>query len=363
MAVVTLVQFLQMAVLARFLSPRDFGLMAVTMIVVNFAQIFTDMGTSKAIIQKQELNHVQLSSLYWLNVASGFLMTIIVSALSPFIASFFEEASIKPLIMQLSLIFLIIAAGNQYRVLCQKELEFKRMAAIEMSAAILSLCVAGALASNGYGIRSLVYAVLTQATLSSFLFLTYGLKHHHRPAFVYRHREVRPFFAFGFYQMGENAVNYISANMDKILIGKILGMQAAGFYNLAWQLIIFPVTKINPVVNKVAYPVYARLQGDSAQTQTYYETSMKALSLVTIPALVGLCVFAEDVVRVFYGEGWDETATLVRILCAAGIVKAVLNPAGALILARGRADIGFWWNVLWAVSLSAALYITIVYSG
>ncbi len=363
MAIVTLVQFAQVAVLARVLDPRDFGLMAVMMIAINFAQTFMDMGISKAIVQRQELSRAQLSSLYWLNIASGLAMTIIVAMLSPLIAVFYGEPLIQPLIVQLSFMFLIISIGNQYRVLCQKELEFGRMAAVEIGAALASFAVAATLASQGYGVRALVYAVMAQATLSSFLFLAHGLKRYHCPALVYRHQEIKSFFTFGFYQMGENAVNYISANMDKILIGKMLGMQAAGFYNLAWQLIIFPVTKINPVVNKVALPVYARLQEDAAETQIYYETSMRALSLITIPALVGLCLFAQDVVRVLYGEGWNETATLIQILSAAGIVKALSNPAGALILAKGRADIGFWWNAVWATSISAALYITLKYSG
>lgn len=355
MFIVTALQFVQMAVLARFLDPADFGLMAVMMVVIGFSQAFQDMGISNAIIQRQNITHTQLSSLYWLNIAAGATLSLIVLAISPLAAMFFDEPRITGLMAILSSVFVLVAIGNQYRVLCQKELNFRTMEAINVVAAIVALIVAITLAVKGYGVLTLVIAMLTQAGLASVLFLWVGLTRYHKPSLVYRHSELRGFYGFGLYQMGERSVNYISANADKLLIGKLVGMNATGFYNLAWQLIIFPLSKINPIVNKVAFPVYSKVQNDPVLLNRYYTFNVKALSTVTMPLLAFLLFFSNEVVRVVFGEGWNATAELLPALALVGIIKALGNPGGAIILALGRADVGFWWNIFWAISIVAGL--------
>lgn len=357
MIIVTTVQLAQLAILARFLDPSDFGLMAVMMVVIGFSQAFQDMGLSNAIIQRQNITHTQLSSLYWLNIASGIVLGLIVLAISPLVAVFYDEPRITWLMAILSSVFILVAIGNQYRVLCQKELDFRTMETINVIASISSLAVAITLAVQGFGVLTLVVAMLTQAGLASALFLWIGLRRYHKPSLVYRHSELRGFYGFGLYQMGERSINYISANADKLLIGKLVGMNATGFYNLAWQLIIFPLSKINPIVNKVAFPVYSKVQNDFAALNRYYTFNVKALSIVTMPLLAFLVFFSHEVVLVVFGEGWDATAELLPAFAMIGILKALGNPGGAVILALGRADVGFWWNVLWAASVVIGLSI------
>jgi O-antigen/teichoic acid export membrane protein len=132
-------------------------------------------------------------------------------------------------------------------------------------------------------------------------------------------------------------------------------MSATGFYNMAWQLIIFPLSRINPIVNTVAFPTYAKLQDDPETGSRYYSISVKFLSLVTLPLLSFLFFFASEVVWLVFGPGWEQTAILVRILAIVGVGKALGNPGGALILSMGRADVGFWWNVAWAVILTIGM--------
>lgn len=355
MLIVTAVQFAQMAILARFLEPADFGLMAIIMVVIGFSQAFQDMGISNAIIQRQSITHTQLSSLYWLNIASGVVLCLAVLAISPLVADFYNEQRITGLMAVLSSVFILVAVGNQYRVLCQKELDFATMEVINVVSAIVSLAVAITLAVHGFGVLTLVIAMLTQAGVASALFLWVGLRRYHKPSFVYSHSALNGFYGFGLYQMGERSINYISANADKLLIGKLIGMNATGFYNLAWQLIIFPLAKINPIVNKVAFPVYSRVQDDPAALNRYYSFNVKALSMVTMPLLAFLVFFSHEVVRVVFGEGWDATAELLPAFALVGILKALGNPGGAIILALGRADVGFWWNVIWAISIVVGL--------
>lgn len=361
MVVVTVFHLLQLAVLARFLEPTDFGLMAILMVAIGFSQAFMDMGVSNAIIQRQHITHNQLSSLYWLNIASGIVLAGIVVLLAPLIAVFFEESRITELLIILSSVFVIVAIGNQYRVLCQKELQFNRMAKIEMSSALLSFVVAVYFAVEGWGVYALVFAMLTQALVSSVLFLVVGLKEHHPPTFLYCHADLQGFYSFGLFQMGERSVNYLSAHIDKLLIGKMLGFQAVGFYNMAWQLIIFPLAKINPIVDKVAFPVYSKVQDNPEALSRYYSMNIKALSLITIPSLAFLVFFSYDVVRFVFGPGWEQSASLVTVLAFVGIGKTLGGPGGALILALGRADIGFWWNVFWMISVTLTLFVVLLF--
>lgn len=343
--IVTILQLAQMSILARFLEPGDFGLMAIMMVVIGFSQAFQDMGISNAIIQRQEISHTQLSSLYWLNIAAGAVLTLIVVAIAPLVAIFYEEPRITSLMILLSSTFILVAIGNQYRVLCQKNMNFRTMEIINVSTSIVSLVVAAVMAYKGYGVLTLVCAMITQAGLSSLLFLWIGLKHYHKPSLVYKHSELEGFYGFGMYQMGERSINYIGANADKVLIGKLVGVEAVGFYSLAWQLVIFPVSKINPIVNKIAFPLYSKIQSNPDALSRYYYIIVKALSLITLPLLTFLIFFSDEVVQIIFGDDWSTTAEIIPILAIIGICRAIGNPGGAPILAKGRADVGFWWNL------------------
>lgn len=362
MLIVTTAQFAQMVMLARYLDPADFGLMAIIMIVIGFSQAFQDMGISNAIIQRQSVTHIQLSSLYWLNIASGIILTLIILAITPLVASFYNEPRIVEPMSILSSVFFLTALGNQYRVLCQKNLDFRTMEVINVITSIASLAVAVISVINGVGVMALVLAMLTQAGLASVLFLWIGLSNYHKPSLVYDHASLRGLYGFGLYQMGDRSINYIITNADKLLIGKLVGMNAVGFYNLAWRLIIFPVAKINPILNNVAFPVYAKVQNDPVALNRYYSFNVKVLSLVTMPVLVFLGFFSHDIVYVVFGKGWDTTAELLPALALIGILRALANPGGAIILALGRADVCFWWNVGWACCVVTGVFIGLLVS-
>ena len=163
MLVVTAVQLAQMAILARFLDPADFGLMAVMMVVIGFSQAFQDMGISNAIIQKQAITHIQLSSLYWLNIAAGIVIGLIVLAISPLVADFYAEPRINELMALLSNVFILVAIGNLHRALCQKELDFRTMETINIAAQLLHWQLPCRWPCRGFGVMTLVIAMLTQA--------------------------------------------------------------------------------------------------------------------------------------------------------------------------------------------------------
>jgi len=359
--VVTVIQLLQLAIVARFLEPSDFGLMAIVMIVIGFSQAFSDMGISNAIIHKQEITHEQLSTLYWVNILSGVILFTIIALLAPLVATFYQEPELTKLTFIVATTFLIQPLGQQFMVLCQKEMKFSEIAKIDITNKSISLVVSIYLAYEGRGVYALVFGTIAGVTVQSALFFYIGMKKY-KPSFRFKFGEIKSFITFGLYQMGEKSINYISANIDKILIGKLIGVEALGFYNFAWQLIIFPLAKINPIVNKVAFPMYAKVQSDTKKLSQYYTKSLSALFLITVPLLIFMFYYSSEIVYVAYGKGWELTATLLSILVIVGLSKTVGNPAGALLLAIGRPDVGFWWNAFWALLVSFVLYTTMIIS-
>ena len=334
--------------------------MAIVMVIIGFANAFKDMGISNAIIHRQSISHSQLSRLYWLNLVSGILLTCLVASLAPWIANFYGQPELRNMIILLSLSFFLVSIGNQYRILCQKELQFNRMAVIEIVSVVIAFIVAVTLAANGFGVYSLVFGLLSQTCTSSFMYLFIGLKIHHRPSFAYKHRELKGFFSFGLFQMGEKSINQLGGNLDKLLLGKMVGMDAVGFYDMAFRLVIFPLAKINPTVNKLAFPVFAKYQTDPDRLNQCYFLNVKVLSLVTIPLLVFLFFYSSEIVLLVFGDGWDKVSELLKILAVVGAMKALGNPGGPLMLAIGRADVGFWWNIVWTTALSVSLVTTII---
>lgn len=351
MIIISICQFLQLAILARYLTIDEFGLMSLIIVFTGFAQSFQDMGLSNAIIQHQNINNRQLSSLYWLNILFGIFLCALIFTVSSSIANFYGRPELEYFISILSIVFPITAVGAQYRSLLHKEMRFFVIELADVIASLISIIIVFTLANNGYGIISLVYAMIAKSSLTSLIFITIGFREIHIPSLIFDYKQTKNLLNFGMFQMGERTLNYLSANIDKILIAKFAGINAVGIYSLAWQVIIFPLLRINPIVNKVAFPVYSKIQTNKAELDNYYTLSMKLVSLLTIPILIFLIFFPHSVLQVIFGDGWGMAADLMPLLAIVGIFKVLGSPAGPVILAVGRADVSFWWNLVWVISV------------
>lgn len=348
-AVITVLRFLQLAVLTRLLSPQDFGLMAMIMVVIGFTQAFVDMGISNAVIQRQDTTREQLSSLYWLNIISGIMVFGLVVASTPLIVSFYREPRLSKLIFWVALTFVIAPVGQQFQALLQKELRFGKLAGVETASAIAGATVAIVSAVLNQGVFSLIWGQLATAAVTALYLAKLGWDSW-RPSFRFKLEDIKGYISFGLYQMGERSVNYLSANMDYLMIGRFLGPEILGFYRLAYELVVVPLTRINPILTRVAFPILAKRQDDDGALREGYLQMIKFLSIVTFLLLIGLAATAPLIVPVLFGKGWGPSVTLVQILVPLGMTKVVGNPLGPVLLAKGRADIGFKWNVFVAAA-------------
>ncbi|MEZ9866565.1 MOP flippase family protein [Vibrio sp. 10N.261.51.A4] len=353
--ILAFLQLIQVSILARYLSPSDFGLMAIVTVIVGFCSMFMDMGISSAIIHKQDITHRQLSSLYWLNVFSGVALFIFIYLSSEIIAYYYNEPDLVTLIKLLSITFFISSVGNQYRVLNQKELNFNFLAKVEVAAVLISFFVAVVCAMCGYGVYSLVYATLVNVTISNGLFVLFGYSSY-KPLLIYKHSDVKELIKFGAFQMGERSINYFNSQFDIILIGKLLGTEALGIYSVAKTFVMKPAQIINPILTKVTFPVMSKLQNDIKKLKFVYINMIYYLCLVNFPIYTAIAVLAEPIVLSVFGKEWLESVKILQVLSIYFMLRSILNPVGALQLARGRADLGFYWNLALATIVPCTIY-------
>jgi lipopolysaccharide exporter len=354
--IVTALQFITTAVLARLLSPSDFGLMGMIMVVIGFAQAFADMGISNAIIHRQDATIDQLSSLYWANIIAGAIIFCVVCAGTPLIVGFYREPRLDGLLHLTAVIFLITPLGQQFQILLQKELQFNRLAKIEIATSVVYPAVAISLAFSGFGVFALIWAVLANTTARVFL-LCGACWHQWRPRFHFARQDLKGYMHFGLYQMGERSINYLNSNLDYLLIGSMLGANSLGYYTLAYNLIIKPSTVINPVITKVAFPVFSKIQNETERLKSGYLKVLQLLATVNFPMMSGLAAVAPVAVPVIFGEQWLPSVILIQILAIVGLLRSTGNPVGSLLLAKGRADLGFKWNLALTVTQIPGLYL------
>ncbi len=353
--IVALTRFIQVAVLTRLLTPSDFGLVGMVTIVIGFAQVFSDAGVSAAIVQKQKITSEQLSSLYWLNIFSGIAVFLVMLAVTPIAVSFFGQEDLRSLFRLSAFLFLIIPFGQQFQFLLQKDLKFDTIAKTDVAATLTDAVVSIAIAFAGTGAASLIIGQLCNATVRSAILFIKGKKYH-TPKFRFKTSDMHGFISFGLYQMGEKILNYFQSNVANLLIGKMLGPQQLGYYTIAYNLIIQPTTRINPIINRVIFPLFSKVQDDTERLKRGFFLAAKYLALINNPLLIGLAAVAKPFVVAVYGVRWIPCVPVIQILALVGIIKALGNPVGSLILSKGRADLGFKWNLLATVFISAATY-------
>lgn len=356
MGVITTLNFVTLAILARLLSPSDFGLMGMVMVVIGFAQAFADMGLSNAIIHRQKVVESHLSSFFWINVLSGIVLFVSILLVRPVVVIYFKQAALSNYLVFAAFIFLITPVGQLFTTLLRKELRFKTLSKIEIASTVVYSVSTISLAIAKFGVLSLIFGQLIRSLFTVGI-LFFIFRRTWLPRLHFSIKEIKSYLSFGAFQMGERTVNYLSANIDYIIIGRFLGPAALGFYTLAYRLITFPLNKINPVITRVAFPAFSKIQDDNTRMRRGYCKAINYISVLSFPMLAGMLVVAPEFIRLVYGAKWAPSIIVVQIFCLVGVFKSLGNPIGSVLLAKGRADIGFYWTVFALIMVSLAVVV------
>jgi O-antigen/teichoic acid export membrane protein len=340
----TLLQLAQMAVLARLLAPEDYGLMAMVAVVLGFATVFTDMGLNSAYVQRQEVTAAQRSSLFWLNVAMGGGLTLLLLACSPLVATFFGDARLTPLLTLASITFIVTALGQQVKMTAEKALDFRPVALVEITAAVVAFIAAVVAAYADWGVYALILGAIMNAvgvTALAWLFLARGW----RPMWRFQWADVRSFLGFGGALVANNVVNEFNRSVDLLLGGRMLAASALGLYSLPRQVVFQIQGLVNPIITRVGFPLIAQVQGDIPKVRSIYLKTLNMTAATNAPLYMGIAFFAPEVVSIMLGDKWLAATDLLRLLAVWGFLRSTGNPVGSLLLGMGRANLALKWNL------------------
>jgi lipopolysaccharide exporter len=358
----TLFQFVQVAVLARLLNPADFGLVSVSSLIIAFFQVFANLGFSNSIIYKQESDRNVLSTLYYLNLAVGVLIFILIHLTAPYIISFYHEPKLAQVLDLSSYYFLIAYFGQIYMFLLEKELRFKSVAIIDITGTVMGSIVTVTLAFNDYHELSLIIGALVMQTVKSALQITFGFRFF-VPRLFFNINNIKEHLRFGIYNMGDGFLGYIQSNTDNIFLGGMLGVKMLGYYTIAYQLCVFPIMKLNPIILQVAYPILARMKENTADLKKSYLKILDFISYCNLPLLAGLFITAGGVVPLIYGPGWEQTTELIRIFVFVGIFICLSHPLYTIAFTKGKPNLLFYLNLGTLIVKVPLVYVLGTYWG
>ena len=344
-------QLVTTAVLARLLKPSDFGLIGMATIVIGFISLFKDLGTSAAVIHKQEIRSDFLSTIYWVNAAFGLIATIVLLILSSFVAKFYNEPIVKPLLQLLSVTFFISGLSILHQAILEREMAFNKLAKLEIIATLIGSLVGIGSAVLNCGVWSLVFQSIA-VTLSTTILL--WLNSRWRPAAVFRWREITTVSGYSINLMGFCIFNYFVRNADYLLIGKFLGAQDLGYYTLAYRIMLYPLQSITYVVNRVMFPALSQIQNDNTRFRKVYLIMAGTIAVITFPMMLGLIALVEPFVLVMFGKSWQPVIALLLILAPVGMVQSIGATVGIIYQAKGRTDWMFRWGLLTGIVVVSA---------
>ena len=347
-------------VLARLLTPDDFGIVAIATVIIAFFGIFTDMGISPAIVQNKALTEKDLSDIFSFTLWMGAGLSVLFFAASWPIAAYYESPILRTLCQLLCVNLFFASATIVPNALFFKNKEFKFIALRSFAVQVASGTAAVIAALNGAGL----YALIISPILSSILLFIISLKRYpQHPAMTLGWGALRKIFSYSAYQFLFNVINYFSRNLDKLLIGKYMSMSDLGYYEKSYRLMMLPLQNITQVITPVMHPIFSDFQNDKAKLATSYERILRFLAFIGLPLSVLLFFTAEEVTLIIFGVQWLPSVPVFRLLSLSVGIQIILSSSGSIFQAAGDTRSLFVCGVFSSVLNVTGILLGIFYFG
>lgn len=340
------------AILARLLTPEDYGLVIMVLAVIGFIASFKDMGLAMATVQKPEINHNQVSTLFWINVFISIAIMLATVALAPWIARLYNEPRVVEITRYLAITILFSGFSIQHQALLQRQMHFGLLTSIQVASLILSFVAAIVGAWLGMGYWALVLLALVRELVAA---LGMWIACRWRPGAPVRRSGVRSMIAFGSHVAGSNILTYIAGNLDKVLVGRYFGADLAGLYGRAYQLLIFPIQQFNTPATSVAVPALSRLQNNTERFRSYYRQGLLLTLSVGMPVVAFFFVDADRTILALLGERWIGTVPLFRALGPAAFAKVLTVATSWVYISFGHTKRQLTWT-MWEAAITIAAF-------
>jgi O-antigen/teichoic acid export membrane protein len=336
-------QIVAAIVLARFLAPEDFGLVAIVTVLTSFAPLLIDFGLGDATAQRSKITRSQVSSLFWLSAGIGLAIGMVVAACSPLIAWLYREPRLETIALYSAITFVLSGVSNQHLALLRRTMQFGTIAQIKISSTLVGTAMAIFMAVCGYG-----YWALVLRPIASSLCVAIGawLACRWRPGFPVFDNEVKSMVRFGLHVVGFSVTYTVAKAVDRIALGLFYRPDQVGYYQNATTLYENSIFSALGQLHTVGSAALSKLQSNPAALRQKYEAGLSAVAFFVMPMAAILSVTAEDLTVILLGEKWRVAGSLLNIIALRGIFQVVEGSQGWLHLSLGRADRWQNWGIV-----------------
>lgn len=352
------VQFIFGIILARILSPTDYGIIAMPVVFLNIAQVFIDSGFSNALIRKQNLNEKDLSTAFYFNIMVGLVCYAVLFVCSPLIASFYKTPILEQLLRVTALTILLNPLCAVHQALVTIRLDFKIQARISFVAAIVSGIIGVIMAYSGFGVWSLVVQqVLTCFIRTSLMWSMIKWK----PALQWSRESFKYLWGFGNKMMLSSLINTLYQNVYPLIIGRFYMAGQLGFYTRAYQFSQLPSSNFTGIIKRVSYPVLSSLQSNDQELSLKFRKTLRASVFIICPIMFGLFAASDPLICVVLTDKWLSASLLLKILCLAMVWYPIDALNLNLLMIKGRSDLFLKLEVIKKIFGFAILFVGVKY--
>lgn len=345
--------FIRTIILARLLLPGDFGILGIAMLAASTLDALSQTGVQAALIHKKG-DVTEYLDVAWTTLAlRGVFLFAVLFVSAPYIAHFFDSDQARLVIMVIAVNMLLTGFGNIGIIFFQKEIEFNKQFVYELTATIVDLTVSIFLAFVLRNVWALVWGGLAK-NVTRFV-LSYIL-HPYRPRIRFNREKFNDLFGYGIWISGSTMLVFLVTQGDDIFVGKVLGVTALGFYQMAYLLSNLPTTEITDVISRVTFPAYSMLQSDSIRLREAYARILQITAFVSVPIAAGIFVLGEEFTNVFLGPKWLPMVPALEILAVAGLVGSITATTKPIFLGIGKPKIDTTWQIVRLVVLVGLIY-------
>lgn len=338
-----IIQFISGIVLARLLSPYDYGCIGMLTIFMTLAEAFIDCGFGSALIQKKNPTQEDYSTIFFWNIGMAALLYTILFLCAPAISRFYNIPLLCPVLRVQGVILFIYAFNIIQRNRIKKSLNFKTLGIVSVCTAIVSLCITIWMAYRGFG----VWALVTQHIVSALIpCVTYWIVMKWRPSFVFSWKSFKELFSFGVYMFFTHLINKFCTKLTGLMIGKLYSASTLGFYSKAQGTERLASHTISSVMTSVTYPLYAQVQDDKAAMANMVKRLTSTIAYFTFPLLFILMVAAEPIFVLLYSDKWLASVPYFQVLCIVGMADCLQAVNNQTLAAIGKSRLMFQWVLI-----------------
>lgn len=330
------ITFIVGIVLARLLTPQEFGLVGMITIFIAISSSFINSGFGNALIQKQNCSENDYSTVFYFNLLMGFIFFLILFFTAPIISRFFKEPQLIQLIRVLGIVLIIDALTIIQRTILTKRIDFRLQTKISIISSMISGILALVMAFKGFGVWSLVARQISQQAVNSFLLWVWNSW---RPILVFSVESFQQLFSFGYKLLISGLIETIYRNVYYLIIGKYFSALELGYYTRADQFQSLPSSQLNGIIGRVSFPVLTSIQDDIPRLRAAYKKIIRSTMLITFVLMLGLAAIARPMILTLIGERWEPSVIYLQMLCFIGMLYPLHSLNLNMLNVRGRSDL------------------------